>query len=208
MNTVAVLGTGRMGERLARCFSAAGVGVIVGSREPERARQAAAALSGGPVAASGADYATAAAGAGVVVLAVPFKAAEEALQSLAPGWAGQLLIDITNPFGALPATTSALEVHAALLPPGTPIAAAWKTNFWTLIEPAPNSAQEYDCFYCASGAAPRDEIEALIQTTRFRPVDCGGVDSARVLDAMVPLMIDLDQRRGGNHVLGWKLVGG
>ena len=72
--TVAVLGgTGPQGRGLARRWARAGVPVVIGSRSPERAAATAAALAeatGGDV--RGADNATAARAADLVVVAVPW----------------------------------------------------------------------------------------------------------------------------------------
>jgi len=42
--------------------------------------------------------------------------------------------------------------------------------------------------------------------TGFRPVDCGRLANARVLDGMVPLMIELDARSGSDAHSAWKLL--
>ena len=71
--TVAVLGgTGPQGRGLARRWASAGLGVVIGSRSPERAAETAAELAeatGGDV--RGADNHEAAASCDVVVVAVP-----------------------------------------------------------------------------------------------------------------------------------------
>jgi 8-hydroxy-5-deazaflavin:NADPH oxidoreductase len=74
---VAVIGTGRMGKGFATALAPEHE-VTVGSRDPNRARQAASATG----AARGATYAEAAADAEVVILTVPWEAMEDTLVQL------------------------------------------------------------------------------------------------------------------------------
>jgi NADPH-dependent F420 reductase len=95
-NTIGVLGgTGPQGQGLARRFAAAGLPVVMGSRDAERARQAAKGISG-PV--TGADNEGAAAAADVVV-AVPWEGHGDLLTKLADVVRGKVVVDCVNPLG-------------------------------------------------------------------------------------------------------------
>ena len=94
--TIAIIGTGNMAKGLADVFSKAGYSVTFGSRDAAKANEAAREL-GGIV--SGANIASAAGNADVVVLAVPFDAAGDAIAA-AGGLEGKIVIDITNPLTA------------------------------------------------------------------------------------------------------------
>jgi predicted dinucleotide-binding enzyme len=73
MTSITVLGgTGQQGSGLARRFARAGIGVIVGSRDPDRARATMAGWGATRERIEVATNAAAAAQATVVVLAVPF----------------------------------------------------------------------------------------------------------------------------------------
>src|SRR5512139_3041367 len=91
-------GTGDQGKGLARRFGLAGHKVIIGSRNAERAQEAAASLGLGETA-SGADNATVATTADVVIVAVPWDGHKATLESLRTELAGKIVIDCVNPMG-------------------------------------------------------------------------------------------------------------
>ncbi len=111
--TVAVLGgTGPQGRGLARRWATAGLSVVIGSRNDERARAAAAELAeatGGQV--TGADNAGAAAQGDIVVVAVPWDGHKELLESLTGELAGKVVIDCVNPLGFDKQGAYALQVE-------------------------------------------------------------------------------------------------
>ena len=97
MTTIAVLGgTGPQGKGLALRWAVQGIPVIIGSRDPQRAAQAAAEVGHGV---TGADNAEAAERADVVLVAVPFAAHAQTLQDVADAVGDKILIDCVNPLG-------------------------------------------------------------------------------------------------------------
>ena len=54
--------------------------------------------------------------------------------------------------------------------------------------------------------AAKRTVMQLIEETGFCAVDCGRLENARTLDLMVPLMIQLDQRYGGDASSSWKFL--
>lgn len=90
-------GTGPQGRGLARRFAAAGYQVIIGSRSAERAADAAGEYAGvGEV--SGAANADAA-GADLVIVAVPYDGHADLLAELAPKLSGKIVVDCVNRIG-------------------------------------------------------------------------------------------------------------
>lgn len=95
---IGILGTGRMGVRLAAMYARAGHEVVLGSRDTERSRRIAAGLAL-PGLASG-DY-DQALDAPVVLPAIFLRdGLLDQLEPLRTVLAGKILIDITNPFNA------------------------------------------------------------------------------------------------------------
>src|SRR5690606_14741024 len=97
---VAIIGgTGELGLGLARRWAAAGLEVIIGSRDAARAQEAAAATAGltGSTAVAGRGNAQAAGGAEVVVIAVPAGAQAAVVEEIAPAAAGKIVLDATVP---------------------------------------------------------------------------------------------------------------
>jgi len=206
--TIAVLGTGKMGSALARNFVAIGRKVVLGSREAVHGQAVAEQIQAQYLDANltAATYEDAADLGKIVILAVPFSEAAGILTGLRTCLAGKVVVDITNPFGAAPVDTSGAEMHARLLLSSTSLVAAWKTNFWKLLDPQIRADAVQDCFLCGDDEDARHLVARLITETGFRPVDCGQLANARVLDAMVPLMLELDDRYKSDFKCGWKLL--
>lgn len=206
--SIAVLGTGQMGGGLARCFARIGRTVYVGSRDAVRAEALANAIRlehPGAGMVSG-DYRSAARAGDIVVVAIPFREVASVLTTLGDVLSGKIVVDITNPFGQVPPDTSGAETHARLLPPTASLVAAWKTTCWPLLDPRERAGVLHDVFVCADDEAARARVADLITETGFRPVDCGSLSNARVLDAMVPLLLEVDRRYGNDHRSAWKFL--
>src|SRR5689334_7178452 len=125
METVAVLGTGRMGTGLASNLARIGCPVRIGSRDEARAAEAADSLKKlfPDAKVAGAGYSDAASSAHIVILSVPFGEVGSLLLQLESEMEGKIIVDITNPFGAAPEGMSGAEVHAPLLPPNASLVA-------------------------------------------------------------------------------------
>ncbi|HIC67902.1 MAG TPA: NADPH-dependent F420 reductase, partial [Candidatus Latescibacteria bacterium] len=126
-------GTGRMGRGLARGYAAVGHEVFLGSRSAQRASDAASEMDGEV---SGGSLAEAAEFGELVVLAVPFGDAVATVESVQDSLAGKIVIDITNPFGAVPPGQVAGIENNCKAAASARWVAAYKTTFWkTLDEP-------------------------------------------------------------------------
>src|ERR1700691_4354465 len=137
--TIAILGgTGPQGQGLALRFARAGVPIMLGSREAQRAAAIAAELNAklksmkGAAPISGADNASATIAAErVVLLAVPYAAHNETLRIVAPHLSGRILVDIVVPLARgnpravqMPPEGSATEAAQALLGKSVPVVGA------------------------------------------------------------------------------------
>jgi len=124
--TIAVIGgTGKLGAALARRLARAGIPVVIGSRDADRARATADELGHGI---KGAGYADAAKAAELVIVAVPFTAQESALAEIAQHVAGKIVVDTTVPLNppkvmrvALPEEGSAAVRASNLLGEGVTV---------------------------------------------------------------------------------------
>ncbi|MCS6861817.1 MAG: NADPH-dependent F420 reductase [Abditibacteriales bacterium] len=198
-------GTGRMGTGLARGYAQAGHEVILGSRDADKAKDAAAQI-GGSV--RGGTLAEAAQAGEIIVLSVPFREAANTVRALQNALTGKIIVDITNPFGAVPPDSSGMAENMKAAPHARWVA-AYKTNFWkTLDAPMLPSGVRRDILVCGDDEDAKRVVMQLIEAPGFRAVDCGGLSNARTLDLMVPLMIELDRRYGGNALSSWKFMEG
>ena len=202
MQTGIIGGTGHEGRGIAARLAAAGVPVLVGSRQIERARETVAAL-GGALPLEAATNDRIAAECDVVFLAVPFAGVADLLDAyrtrLRPG---SLVIDLTVPLifdRGVPgiaevAEGSATEFIRARLPGEVRLAAAFKTI------PASALAKletPLDCDELVCGDTPEvcaQTIELLSRIPALRLLDAGGLQSARLIERMTALAIVLNKR--------------
>src|SRR5262249_4698385 len=123
METVGILGTGRMGVRLALLFAQSGNKVVLGSRNPARATRIAEKLGQSLI--QPGSYESAASCDGLFDIMEPYRSLLD----------GKLLIDISNPFNQdysdfiLPRNTSSAEQLQYRFP-RTTVVGAFKNAFW------------------------------------------------------------------------------
>ncbi|HEV2137553.1 MAG TPA: NAD(P)-binding domain-containing protein [Nitrososphaerales archaeon] len=188
---VAVLGgTGAMGGAVAKQLSKNNF-VVIGSRDPARAEDAARSIKG----ATGADYATATREAKAAVFAIPYSAIGEAA-ALANELKGKLVISMFNPLkfegGLLHYRLeigSAAEELAALLPDSR-VATAFNNvpaRVFEEEEPVP-----MDILVAADSKETFDEAAALVRSIpNLRPLYVGPLSQAQMVERMTALVLNL-----------------
>jgi 8-hydroxy-5-deazaflavin:NADPH oxidoreductase len=204
--TLAFLGgTGDQGRGLARRFALAGHHVILGSRQAERAQQAAdevgATLPDASLI-SGVTNDEAAAAADVVVVAVPWEGHEQLIRALAPALAGKTVIDCVNPMGfdnqgayavAVP-EGSAAQQAAALLPDSTVVAAFHHVSAVLLLDPEVTSV-ETDVMVLGEDRAATDLVQALVdRIAGMRGVYAGRLRNAGQVEALTANLVSINRR--------------
>ena len=171
--TVAVLGgTGPQGRGLARRWAAAGLRVVVGSRDAERAAATASDLAeatGGDV--TGADNAAAAAAGDVVVVAVPWDGHGELLKGLAEQLAGKVVVDCVNPLGfdkrgayALPVEEGSAAEQAAALLPESRVVCAFNSVSAVVLEDPGITTVDTDVLVLGEDREATDLVQATADT--------------------------------------------
>ena len=195
-------GTGHEGRGVAARLASAGVPVLVGSRQLERAQETVAAL-GTALPLGAATNEQVAGDCDVVFLAVPFSGVAELLEAFRTRFRpGALVIDLTVPLTfdrGVPAIAdvaegSATEFIRARLPTEVRLAAAFKTI------PASALAKidtPLDCDEFVCGDTPEVSaaaIDLLSRIPSLRLLDAGGLRSARLIERMTALAIVLNKR--------------
>jgi NADPH-dependent F420 reductase len=202
--TVAVLGgTGPQGRGLARRWATAGIPVVIGSRNAERAEAAAAELAeatGGQV--TGADNAGAAVQGDIVVVAVPWDGHKELLEALAGDLAGKVVVDCVNPLGfdkqgayALPVEEgSALQQAAAVLTESTVVGAFHNVSAVLLDDPAVEKV-DTDVLVLGDDRAATDLVQALASAIPgVRGIYGGRTRNAHQVEAFTANLISVNRR--------------
>lgn len=207
---IGVLGTGRMGVRLALMFERAGHSVVLGSREEERARRVVDAL--GDVALVPATYEQAAAAEWVLPAMFLRDGALDTLEPLRAALDGKVLIDITNPFNAdytdfiLPWDTSGAEQLQHRFP-RTRVVGAFKNVWWEALDAPDFDEGVSDVFVVSDDEAAKAEFIAAMEGTPFRYLDAGRLANARTVERMTLLSGELGLRYGYFPRMNYKLLG-
>lgn len=193
---VAILGgTGALGAGLAKHLSKKNE-VVIGSRDPLRAREAARGIEG----ATGTDYRGASKEADVVIFAIPYSAIGEAA-SLAGALAGKVAVSVINPLKMVEGLLRpALEVGSAAeelarLLPESHVATAFNhvsSLFFERDEVVP-----MDILVAADVRDTFDKVAKLVRSIpNLRPLYAGPLAEARTIESLTPLMLNLAKLNG------------
>jgi NADPH-dependent F420 reductase len=213
---IAVLGgTGQQGRGLAQRFALAGLPVVVGSRDPVRARTV---VAGWAMAGALIDVdtnAAAVAQADVVVLTIPFSSVASLLDEVRSHFvAGALAIDVTVPvafaegkmaMADVPEGSAAEHVRARL-PEHVGLAGTFKTLPAHLLD---DLGQSLDCdeFVCGDSDDARSRASALVRVLPgVRAVDVGPLSRSRSIEHVTALAIAIN-RRHKIHAARFRVVG-
>jgi len=202
--TVGVLGgTGPQGRGLARRFAEAGLTVVIGSRNRDRAIETAVVLAdtvSGAV--SGEDNEGAAAAGDVVVVAVPWDGHADLLKGLATHLAGKVVVDCVNPLGfdkqgpyALTVDEgSAAEQAQLLLPDSIVVGAFHHVSAVTLEDPHAPSV-DTDVLVLGDVREATELVQDLAGTVPgVRGVYGGRLRNAHQVEAFTANLISVNRR--------------
>jgi predicted dinucleotide-binding enzyme len=179
-STVAIIGTGNIGSRLATNFAAGGQDFLLAGRDQEAASKIASGL-GGRAEAVSIDEAVER--ADVLVIALWLDAFEQIIAQYGQRLSGKVIVDPSNPVGpddaggyrkVIGEQESSGEILAGLLPPGARLVKA----FGTLSAAARREPERAVQFYAADDAAAGDLVADLIRVGGYEPVRVGGLDQA------------------------------
>ncbi|HEU4390699.1 MAG TPA: NADPH-dependent F420 reductase [Blastocatellia bacterium] len=198
-------GTGPEGRGLALRWAKAGARVTVGSRSSDRAATVAGELNQvlGASLIKGADNTHAISTSDFVILTVPFEHAASTIATYKGDFrTGTVLIDTTVPVSFEKGRPQYIELPEgsgsehlrALLNENTEFVAAFKTIPAHLLS---ELGDPLDCDDFVAGGSPETRarvIDALSHLDGLRPIDAGGLDSARILERMTLLAIRLNRR--------------
>lgn len=206
--TIAILGgTGPEGTGLANRMARAGERVVIGSRDAQRARDAAQKLRGeigGAAQIDGATNAEAATQCDVALLTIPFGGMAGLLKELKSVWKpGTVVIDTTVPLaasvGGAPSKMlgvwqgSAAEAARELIPKEVSVAAAFHNLGASLLEG--DKAVECDVLVCSDDEkAKQVATELATKIPGVRAVNGGKLENARIVESMTALLIGINIR--------------
>jgi hypothetical protein len=198
-------GTGDQGRGLARRFALAGHPVVLGSRQIERAQQAASDVGDSvpdPSLVTGASNDEAARSADVVVVAVPWEGHEPLIRGLSDALAGKIVVDCVNPMGFDDKGAFALDVPegsaaqqaARILSQSTVVAAFHHVSAVLLLDPAVDTI-ETDVLVLGDDRAATDLVQSLVDRVGgMRGIYGGRLRNARQVESLTANLVSVNRR--------------
>jgi 8-hydroxy-5-deazaflavin:NADPH oxidoreductase len=207
-DTVAIIGaSGALGFGLALRLTRAGVPIVIGSRDADRAEEAAGrareTIPGASC--SGAENGEAARSSEIVILSVPFRSHSETLTNLKDVLQpGQLLIDATVPLAAAvsgKATRmlgvwqgSAAQQAAEMAPDGVRVVSALHSVSAASLTDLEHPLEQ-DVLVCGDKRADKTQAAKLIERIDgLRCVDGGRLEMSRITESLTALLIGVNSR--------------
>jgi len=202
---IGILGTGEVGQNLAKGLLGLGHEVMIGSREAggEKLSAALAKVGGGV---RGGTFAEAAAFADMVALCCLGAAVESVLGLTgAENLAGKVLIDASNPLdfskGMPPRLLDIRDGSGGQLTqrlaPGARVVKAFNTaGSHTYVKPS-YAGGPPDMFICGNDDAAKASVGEIIKGFGWGVVDIGGIDASHYLEAMCIVWVLHGARSGG-----------
>jgi predicted dinucleotide-binding enzyme len=205
MSSVSIIGLGNMASALADRALAGGNAVEIIGRDLAKAKEMAASLGGATVGTAG----TAPAG-DIVILAVPYASAAAVVSEYGDDLAGKVIIDISNTFNAdatglvTPDGTSGAQEIAKVVPASAHVVKAFNTVFGHVLA----QGRPLDVFFAGDDARAKATVSAFIESLGLRPLDVGGLEMARWLEGVGPLLMGLARHGAGtfNVALGVSIL--
>ncbi len=193
-------GTGKLGAGLARRLAKAGYVLVIGSRDEDRAEQAAAGLAadtGGQV--TGRANRAAAAAGDVVIVTVPFASQRAILEDIGPAVRGKIVVDTTVPLMPpkvarvqLPPEGSAARIARTILGEDVRLVAAFhNVAAHKLIQ---DVAIDCDVLVFGDEVAAREAVIELAAAMELRGVHAGPLANAAAAEALTSVLVGINKR--------------
>tara|TARA_R110001599_G_scaffold83993_4_gene225646 strand:- start:10066 stop:10758 length:693 start_codon:yes stop_codon:yes gene_type:complete len=205
-NKVAIIGgTGPQGKGLALRLAQAGVSVVLGSRDPAKAQEAALQLVStlaeldcqADITGMSMEDATNAADS-LVILSVPYAGHDATLTKLAPLLIGKVLVDIVVPLApgnpkavVMPEAGSVTESAQLLLGDAIPVVGALHNVSAITLNDLSRSIN-CDILVCGNDLNAKKQVMALIEKMGTKAYNAGLAESARCIEALTPILIRLN----------------
>lgn len=208
MRIAIVGGTGGLGYGLAIRLALAGQEVLIGSRSADRASAAAdrvrAAIASAPASVAGGANPEVVKDARVVLVTVPFPGQADTYKAIKSSLgASTTVIDCTVPLasevGGRPTRMlgvwegSAAQQARSIVGREVKLASGFHTIMAGTLE-ATDLALDQDVLICGDPEARKVAAEVVALLPGARSVDCGGLETARILESLTALLIGVNGR--------------
>ena len=204
---IGIIGTGNMGKELGKIWAEKNHQIMFGSRDPVNARKLANSFEKNVL---GGTYADAAQYGEVVVLAVPWSAAQESIQVVGD-LNKKIVIDCTNAVAPqlggllLGHTTSAAEKIAEWAKSAKVVKAFNSLGAENLTK-LQFGSQNASTFICGDDLEAKSIVSKLGEDIGFDVIDAGPLKNARLIEPLAMLWIDLAYNQGMGTDIAFKLL--
>lgn len=195
MTTISIIGSGNMAAAIGTRATKHGHTIELMSRDTAKAQALADQIgNGATVGTFGARPA-----GDIVIVAILYAGAVEAVAHYGDALAGKILVDITNPFNAdgsgLATTTgnSVSEQIAAAAPESAHVVKAFNTILSGVIA----EDKQVDVFYAGDGAEAKARVAAFLESLDMRPLNAGGLAMAHALEWAGILLLGVARNGAG-----------
>jgi 8-hydroxy-5-deazaflavin:NADPH oxidoreductase len=148
----------------------------------------------------------------IVILASWYGVNLDMARSLGPALSGKIVVDISNPLNdsydglvTEPGTSAAENIRAAL-PASAKVLKAFNTTFAGTLVAGEVNGQPLDVFIAGDDDAAKATLSELVREGGLNPIDVGGLERARQLEALGLLGITLQSRLNTGFATAWKLT--
>jgi 8-hydroxy-5-deazaflavin:NADPH oxidoreductase len=196
---IGIIGAGNIGSGLGKIWAKKGHKIIFSfSRNPEKLGSLSSAVEN----AAAGSPAEAVRQSDVILFSVRWTNVREALEAAGP-LQGKIVIDCTNPLnpdlsGLEVGHTSSAAEEIATIAAGAKVVKAFNTVFADVYHSESRlfGSRMPTMFYCGDDGDAKNTVAKLIREAGFEPVDAGSLRSARYLEPLAMLMIQLGYGQG------------
>ncbi len=204
-----ILGTGRMGSRLAAMFASAGRNVILGSRDSDRSGDIVKEL-GIPTLRAGC-YSDAMRAPAILPAVFIRDGLLDLLERYCSALAGKLVIDISNPFNddysdfVTPWDSSGAEELQHRFPQAR-VVGAYKNVFWEVFDSPQFGDVQSDVLVTSDDPRAKLEFFELARGTPFRYLDAGPLIQSRTIERLTFITSNLGRQLNSYPRMNWRLL--
>jgi predicted dinucleotide-binding enzyme len=198
MTTISIIGSGNMATAIGTRAAKHGHTVEIMSRDSSKAKALADQIGNGATAGT---FGARPAG-DIVIVAVLYAGAVDAVTHYGDALTGKILVDITNPFNADTSglvTTEGNSISqqiAAAAPEGTHVVKAFNSILQGVIA----KDEPLDVFFAGESAEAKSRVAEFLESLGMRPLDVGGLDMTYVLEWAGILLVGLARSGAGFDV--------
>lgn len=209
MPELGVLGTGRMGSRLAAMFARAGRRVVLGSRDCDRAQEIVDKL-GLPMLRAGC-YGDAVRAPAILPAVFIRDGLLDQLEPYCAALKSKLLIDISNPFNddysdfVTPWDSSGAEELQRRFPQAK-VVGAFKNVFWEVFDHPDFGESLSDVLITGNDEAAKADFLHLAEGTPFRYLDAGPLINSRTVERLTMITGSLGRQLNSYPRMNWRLL--